>query len=108
MKLKKDNTPEWMGKIDIAGMGQILSWRDGHERPPGEIHCFIIANLLTDPAPDPNRDALLRLGVTINSHVAGSDILTGNIPYANLQQVCELPFIQRIEFPKRLYTNGPH
>jgi len=99
MKLTKINTPEWMKKIDLMGRGKIFKWQTGVEQPPKDIRCFIIARLPADPT-DPKNVVLNQLGVTLSAHIENSDINTGNIPYANLQKVCELDFIDQIEFPK--------
>jgi len=96
MKLIKKDQPEWMIKIDSYGQFQLRDWQEGSSRPPAEIHCFIVFSPTEE-----NKKILTDLGVVLCSTAPkGATINTGNIPYNLLQQVCELSFIQMIEFPK--------
>ena len=87
-----------MQKVDAYGQFQLHRWLDGSERPPANIHCFIVCVLNDD-----RKKILTDLGVTLNSIApSGGSINRGDIPYADLQKVCELSFIQQIEFPQKL------
>lgn len=98
MLKKEPDGPEWKNKI-THGRFQISEWEQNGQAPR-EINCFIRCK---GKFTQDQQDQLAALGVTLTSidPTDLSDSLnTGNIPYANLQQVCELDFVISIEFPK--------
>lgn len=101
MKPTPNNTPLWMSKIDLHGQHQLRNWRNGLEPPPSEVRCFVVGYFdLQDLT------TLAALGVVLNVSKNENKLHTGSIPYAVIQQVCELPFIEQLEFPKKHYPNS--
>lgn len=95
MKLKRSEIPDWQKKLDFLSRSQLRRWKNGSERPLQNLNCFVS---FADNSEFHKK--MKSLGVVLTS--VGGGINTASIPWHNLQQVCECPFVKSVTFAKPL------